>query len=169
MEADGRLRPAREAVEELAERAGGLACRLAGGVSSLLSRRDGNVEVYVSVDQDADGALDITAWSTGGCWSPRAWWVHAHYWADADQYGEVRLTPACNPKFAVGSMRSPGQYSVSEDDDDGALTRLIARWYQGWEARRGIRARAGVEQPPLPERAMPLEEFLASLPAGTVI
>lgn len=151
-----------ELVEALAERAGGLANRLLAGVQSFLNRRDGNTDVHVTVDDGGGrGVLTITAWSAGGCWGPRAWWLTAAFYVDTDEYAEVRLAPVWGARLAVHGNN--GGVTVFEDSEHGPLPQLINRWYQGWEARRVIRDRLGASQPDAPEQALPMEEFLSTV------
>lgn len=155
-----------ELVEALAERASGLANRLLAGIKSVMNRRDENAHVFVEVDDEGGrDVITVTAWSAGGCWRPRAWWVTCAWYPEIDEYGEVRLAPVWGARLAV---RGNG-VTVFEDTEHGPLPQLVARWYQGWEARRAIRDRLGASQPDAPEQALPMEEFLSTLPASTVI
>ncbi|GIH70363.1 hypothetical protein [Sphaerimonospora thailandensis] len=142
-------------VEVLAERSGGLATRLLAGCRSLLARRDGNVRGHVTA---GDGSVEVAAWSTGGCWRPRAWWLRCTWDISVDEWGEVRLTPIWGATLAV---RGSGGTTVYADNENGALPEIAGRWYQAWEARRAIRARLGLAQPEMAATPLSLGEFLA--------
>lgn len=148
-------------VELLAQVGKGSAKRLAAGVNSLLNRRDQNVRVWATSDPD-EQLIDITAWSSGGCWSGREWWLKATLAAQFDPYGEVRLMADGDITLAVRGER--GGTSVFVDSAEGPLGTVAARWYLAWEGRRAVRARFGATQPELRhDEPLSLQWFLLNI------
>ncbi|MEU4231081.1 hypothetical protein AB0F17_42890 [Nonomuraea sp. NPDC026600] len=149
-------------VELLAERAGGVANRLDAGVRSLLARRDGNTSVWIRPKPEED-LIEVVAWSAGGVWSQRAWWIRGILEVAADGYGEIRMSPFCATTFAI---RGSGGTTVFTEDENGLIGRLLGRWYLGWLGRRAVREQLGYEPIGPEETALDMEEFLSPAPSG---
>lgn len=141
-------------IDSLAEYGGGLARRLRAGISSLRQRRDGNTGVHLDADSDAD-TITVTAWSRGGCWTGRAWWIQGTIHVKMDRHGEVRLT--C-PEVTMLVMGETGAHTTYVDRAD-VLGWALCAWYMAWAGRRRIRSTLGYETF-VHKTPLTLEEFL---------
>lgn len=167
-------------VDMLAEEAGGLALRFRAGLRSLAGRRDGNV--YVSdvaegpayqegIEQNSDGAITVTMWSTGGNWSNRAWWAQTRVFVYLDEYGEVQML-APEAEFIVASgdgkfARGANPFTdvtrfIDQDRRSCILGGRIVAAYRAYLARSVVRSIIA-SQPTPDVRAVSAQEFLEQI------
>jgi hypothetical protein len=149
------------AVEDLAREAGGAAQRLLFGVRSLFDRRVH--DMLVQVDVVETDLVEITAWSLGCSLNPdRSWWLRCTLAAnlafgfEACGVNGVELRPH-RLTFAVGGTDG---VTVFQENSNGPLGVIAARFYLAWEGRRAIADRLGWPRPEPSSGKLPLAEFL---------
>lgn len=115
----------------------GILKRFAAGVQSATARRDGNVSWRVEPD---GSQVTVTASSTGGLWTRRAWWTTATLDVAVDAHAEVRIDPVPGTGRLLVANEDRDHTLFHDGEDGTVIGDMAATWWYGVEARMAIRA-----------------------------
>jgi hypothetical protein len=135
----------------------GVLVRLAAGLTSLRSRRDGNVLWHASAE---GGQIAVTLWSTGGTWSDRAWWGRAVLRVEENDYRQQDYEFSAAEFIVVGSTGGLTRFTGD------LVGRELVSAYRAILGRESLREMALIGEIGHESEPEPLATFLAEVAAS---